>query len=72
VIAISEIRDLTTLSTATLFGKLREHELEMTRLKEMETVEKKTKSLALNSKAAKVETSKATQKKKVILKTSIC
>jgi len=72
VIAISEIRDLTTLSTATLFGKLREHELEMTRLKEMETVEKKTRSLALNSKATKVETSKATQKKKVILKTSIC
>ena len=72
MIAISEIRDLTTLSTATLFGKLREHELEMTRLKEMETVEKKTRSLALNSKATKVETSKATQKKKVILKTSIC
>jgi len=49
VIAISETRDLTTLTTAVLFGKLREHELEMIRLKEMETVEKKTKSLALKT-----------------------
>jgi len=47
VTAISETRDLTTLTTTTLFGKLREHEIEMTRLKEMETVEKKTRSLAL-------------------------
>jgi len=58
VIAISESRDLTTLTTAALFGKLREHELEMTRLKEMESAEKKTRSLALKSKAAEVETSK--------------
>jgi len=29
VTAISETRDLTTLTTVTLFGKLREHELEM-------------------------------------------
>ena len=47
--AISETRDLTTLTTAALFGKLREHELEIIRLKEMETVEKKTKSLALKT-----------------------
>jgi len=38
VTAISETRYLTTLTTTTLFGKLREHELEMTRLKEMEFV----------------------------------
>jgi len=38
VTAISETRDLTTLTTAALFGKLREHELE-----------KKTKSLALKT-----------------------
>jgi len=43
---------LTTLTTAALFGKLREHELEMIRLKEMETVEKKTKSLALKTRTA--------------------
>jgi len=55
--AISETRDLTTLTTTTLFGKLREHEVEMTRLKEMETVEKKTRSLALKSKVAEIETS---------------
>ena len=53
--AISETRDLTTLTTATFFGKLREHELEMTRLKKMETMEKKSRSLALKTKAANVE-----------------
>jgi len=56
VTTISESRDLTTLTTATLFGKLREHELEMMRLKEMESAEKKTRSLTLKSKAAEVET----------------
>jgi len=55
--AISESRDLRTLTTTALFGKLREHELEMMRLKEMESAEKKTRGLALKSKAAKVETS---------------
>jgi len=49
VTAISKTRDLTTFTTAALFGKLREHELEMIRLKEIETVEKKTKSLALKT-----------------------
>jgi len=57
VTTISEIRDLTTLTTATLFGKLREHELEMTRLKEMESAEKKSRSLALKSKVAEIGTS---------------
>jgi len=57
VTAISETTDLTTLTTTTLFGKLREHELEMTRLKEMEIVEKKSKSLALKPKVAEVESS---------------
>jgi len=57
VTAISETTDLTTLTTTTLFGKLREHELEMTRLKEMEIVEKKSKSLVLKPKVAEVESS---------------
>lgn len=34
VTAISESRDLTTMNMAPLFGKLREHELELGRLKE--------------------------------------
>jgi len=55
--AISETRDLTTLTTTSLFDKLREHELEMTRLKEMETVEKKSISLAFKTKATEVESS---------------
>jgi len=32
ITAISESKDLTSLTTASLFGKLREHELEMNRL----------------------------------------
>jgi len=36
VTAITELRDLTTLSIAALFGKLREHEIEMNQLKEQE------------------------------------
>ena len=61
--AISETRDLTTLTTAALFGKLREHELEMTRLKEMESAEKKSISLALKSKVVEIETSKDSSEK---------
>jgi len=57
VTAISETRDLTTITTTTLFGKLREHELEMTKLKEMETIEKKSRSLALKTKTADMESS---------------
>jgi len=57
VTTISKTRDLTTLTTTTLFRKLRGHELEMTRLEEIESVEKKTRSLALKSKAAEAETS---------------
>jgi len=53
VTAISESRDLTTMSMATLFGKLREHELELGRLKEEEEGEKKQ-SIALKA-AAKTE-----------------
>jgi len=45
VTAISESRDLSKLSTTALFGKLMEHELELKRLKEQETVERKPKGL---------------------------
>jgi len=57
VIAISETRDLTTLTTTVLFGKLREYEIKMTRLKEMESVEKKSRSLALKTKPEDIESS---------------
>jgi len=49
VTAISENRDMSKLSTTALFGKLMEHELELKRLKEQETVERKTKGLALKT-----------------------
>jgi len=45
------------LTTASLFRKLREHKLEMIRLKEMETVERKTKSLTLRSNVVEVDNS---------------
>jgi len=51
VTAIIESRDLTTLSTAALFGKLREHEIEMNRLKEQENGERKARSIALKTTA---------------------
>ena len=41
VTTISESRDLSKMTTVALFGKLMEHELELKRLKEQETVEKK-------------------------------
>ena len=49
VTAISESKDLSKMSTAALFGKLIEHEIELKRLKEQETVEKKAKGIALKT-----------------------
>jgi len=51
VTTISESKDLTSLTMASLFGKLREHELEMNRLNVQESEEKHVRSNAL--KAAK-------------------
>jgi len=53
VTAISESRDLSKLSTTAHFGKLREHELEFNRLKEQESLERKTKSIALKTSVQK-------------------
>jgi len=49
VTAISKSCDMSKLSTAALFGKLMEHELELKRLEEQETVENKTKGLTLKA-----------------------
>ena len=49
VTAISESKDLTSLSVASLFGKLREHELEMNRLNVQESEDKRTRSIALKA-----------------------
>lgn len=48
---------MSRLSTIALFGKLREHELELNRLKEQETFEKKVKSITLKSSAQKKDLS---------------
>ena len=48
---ISESKDLTSLTTASLFGKLREHELEMNRLNVQEIEDKHVRGIVL--KAAK-------------------
>jgi hypothetical protein len=54
VTAISEAKDLSEVTLATLFGKLKEHELELERLNKPEEASNKKKSLAL-----KVSSSKA-------------
>ncbi|CAJ2657071.1 unnamed protein product [Trifolium pratense] len=51
VTAISEKKSLSKMTSATLFGKLQEHEIELGRLEKHEVQEKKYKSLALKSKA---------------------
>jgi len=43
VTTISESKDLFIITTTGLFGKLREHEIEMQRLIELESSEKKVK-----------------------------
>jgi len=47
VMAISESKDLTSLTTTSLFGKLREHELEMNRLNIQESEDKHVRNIAL-------------------------
>jgi len=49
VTTISKTRDLTTLSSTALFGKLREHELEMNRFKDQENGDRKVRSIALKT-----------------------
>jgi len=49
VTTISEMRNITTLSTTALFGKLREHELEMNRFKKQKIGERKIRGIALET-----------------------
>jgi len=47
VTTISESKDLTSLTTTSLFGMLREHELEMNRLNVQESEDKHVRSISL-------------------------
>ena len=49
VTSISESKDLTSMATASLFSKLREHELEMNRLVVQESEDKHSKGIALKA-----------------------
>ncbi|XP_068461792.1 protein gar2-like [Phaseolus vulgaris] len=49
VMATSESKDLTSLTTTSLFGNLREHELEMNRLNVQESEDKHVRNIALKS-----------------------
>jgi len=49
VTAMSESKDLTSLSMTSLFGKLREHELEMNRLNVQKSEDKHVRSIALKA-----------------------
>ena len=50
VTTISETRDLLTLTITAFFGKLREHEIEIQRLNELASSEKKVKPLKTSTK----------------------
>ena len=50
---ISESKDLSTITTTMLFGKLIEFEIEMNRLNKQENQKKKMKSITLKSSAHK-------------------
>ena len=49
VTAISESKDLTLMTVASLFGKLREHEIEIQRLDVQESEDKHNKSITLKA-----------------------
>jgi len=49
VMTITESRDLTNMSLATLFGKLQEHEMELMRLNQHEENDKKKKGITLKA-----------------------
>ena len=49
VTAISESKDLTSFTTTSSFGNLREHELEMNRLNVQEREDKHVRSIALKA-----------------------
>ena len=49
VTAISEKKSLSKMSLSALFGKLQEHEIELGRLEQNESQEKKTKNIALKT-----------------------
>jgi len=53
VTTISESKDLSIITIAALFSKLREHEIEMQRLSELESSKKKVKTIALKASSKK-------------------
>ena len=55
VTAISEKKSLSKMTLAALFGKLQEHELELSRLEESEEVDKKKRTISLKAKAKEEE-----------------
>ena len=54
---IIESRNLTSMSLATLFGKLQEHEMELKRLNQHEENDKKKKGIALKASSSMQEES---------------
>jgi len=55
VTAIFESKDLSSVSLATLFGKLQEHEMELQRLNRNEEIDKKKRSIALKASSSMQE-----------------
>jgi len=55
VTAISESKDLSSMSPATLFGKLQEHEMELQHLNQNEETDKRKRSIALEASSSMQE-----------------
>jgi len=67
VTAISESKDLTSLTTASLFGKLKEHELEMNRLNVQESEDKHVRSISLKADKSKQDSSDESEEENLSL-----
>jgi len=66
VTAISESRDLTSLTTTSLFGKLREHELKMNKLNIQESEDNHVRNIALLSSTRRIKTQVMRVKRKLL------
>ena len=59
VTAISELKDLTSMTVASLFSKLREHEIDIQRLTVQESEDKHNKSITLKASKLQLDSSES-------------
>ena len=69
VTTISESKDLSIITTIALFGKLREHEIEMQRLSQLKASKKKVKTITLKASSSKSDETEEEELNQVIMRT---